>query len=179
LLSREAPAAVRLYLTVARVDDVTVTDVTLAEIWEASGLLARALSAPENAEPFCSSATRSLVGVDGLKNFSQLAVISAAAPVLVPVALADAGAVGEDVVPVGLAGVDEGVELVEHPVAVSTATIAPATAMCLIGAGKLRPAMCWNRIARLRGLGRICLNAVAFLPALCATCGYFHHVATS
>jgi len=50
-------------------------DVTAA----ASGLAAKAVIADENCEPFCSSWTRLLFGVEELKNVVQFAVISATA----------------------------------------------------------------------------------------------------
>jgi hypothetical protein len=68
-----------LYFTVASVDEVTVTEVTVEVTLLASGLLAKELIALANVEPFCSRATRWLVGVDEAKNFAQFALIWATA----------------------------------------------------------------------------------------------------
>src|SRR5258708_34022765 len=85
LLAMVWPAASMLYLTAACVAEVTVTAVTVDETPCASGLLAKSLIALANLSPFCSSLTRSLAGVEEAKNFSQLALICACAPVEVPV----------------------------------------------------------------------------------------------
>jgi hypothetical protein len=133
------PGPVRSYLTVACVLEVSVTDVTLAERPDASGLLDSAVIAEENLEPFCSRATRSEVGVDELKNFSQLAVIWATAvPVPVagvpaealPLPLVAAPAPVADAAEVaGAVGADGEEELLEeHAVTASAATMAPAIA---------------------------------------------------
>jgi hypothetical protein len=132
------PAAIRLYFTAAFVAEVRVTPVTFAETFAASGLLLKDEMALLKTCPFCSSAAFSLSGVAEEKNFSQLAVICAAAPELVPVLpepLPVALAVDAGVVAAGAeVAADEellellGLELLEHAVAVNTATIAPATA---------------------------------------------------
>jgi hypothetical protein len=139
LLSKVVPPGpVRSYLTVACVLEVSVTDVTLAERPDASGLLDSAVIAEENLEPFCSRATRSEVGVDELKNFSQLAVIWAwAVPVPVggllagalPLPLVAAPAPVADAAEVaGAVGAAEDEELLEHAVTASAAIMAPAIA---------------------------------------------------
>jgi hypothetical protein len=70
------PIAERSYLTVASVDEVSVTESTLDVTAAAIGLDAKALIADENSEPFSSNCTRSLFGVEELKNLFQLVVIS-------------------------------------------------------------------------------------------------------
>jgi hypothetical protein len=77
--STVCPAAVRSYVTVACVGEVTFTESTFAETADASGLLAKVCTALENFEPFSSRASRLLAGVDVLKNVSQLVVIAEAA----------------------------------------------------------------------------------------------------
>jgi len=66
------------------VAELTVTFVTLAPIPLARGKLAKALMADSRAVPFCSSLTLSGMGVLALKNFSQFALICAAAAVVDP-----------------------------------------------------------------------------------------------
>ena len=78
-LATVAPIAERLYFTFAWVAEVSATESTLDVTAAASGLAAKALIADENCEPFCSSWTRLLFGVEELKNVVQFAVISATA----------------------------------------------------------------------------------------------------
>jgi hypothetical protein len=70
------PIAERSYFTVAWVEEVSVTESTLDVTAAASGLAAKAVIADENCEPFSSSCTRLLFGVEELKNVFQLVVIS-------------------------------------------------------------------------------------------------------
>jgi hypothetical protein len=72
-----APAAVRSYFTVALVAESTVTESTLDDTAAASGLAVKALIDAVNSEPFSSSCTRLLFGVEELKNVFQLVVIAA------------------------------------------------------------------------------------------------------
>ena len=98
-LATVVPMAERSYFTVAWVGEVSVTESTLDVTADASGLDVKELSAAENSEPFWSSSTRLLFGVDGLKNAFQLVVIAAmvaADPLLEELALL-AGAAGADV----------------------------------------------------------------------------------
>ena len=76
-LATVVPSAERSYFTVALVGEVTVTESTLDVTAAASGLDANAVSEAENSEPFSSSATRLLFGVEELKKVFQLVVISA------------------------------------------------------------------------------------------------------
>src|ERR1700753_4215560 len=87
------PSADRSYLTVALVADVTATESTLEVTAEASGLEANALIAEATCEPFSSSCTRLLLGVEELKKVFQLAVISDTALDEPPLA---AGAAADD-----------------------------------------------------------------------------------
>ena len=73
------PRAERSYFTAALVDEVSETESTLDVTAAASGVDESELIAEANWEPFSSSATRSLFGVEELKNLFQLAVISATA----------------------------------------------------------------------------------------------------
>jgi hypothetical protein len=109
---------------------------------EASGFDENELIAEEKAEPFCSRVTRWEVGVDGLKNATQLAVIWATGvPVPVgglpgealPEAPAEALAAGADDDVAAGAVVDEELPLLEQAVAVSAATMAPAIARPFAG----------------------------------------------
>jgi hypothetical protein len=88
-------------------------------------------------EPFCSSATRSLLGVLESKNFSQLALIWAWAPVLLPVlaplGLAE-GVAAAEVAGADVAGaLDDDELLLEQAVAARIAAMAPAVAKLLAG----------------------------------------------
>jgi hypothetical protein len=168
LLAIVWPAASMLYVTVALVAVIAETAVTVDETPCASGLLAKALIALVNLVPFCSSLTRSLAGVEEAKNFSQFALISALAPVEVPVpdppeladALADADG-GVELVTGICVPVLELLELLEQAAAASTVTIAPAIARPLAGV---------NRIAAPpEYLGRIC--PLPRLQALCSPAG--------
>ena len=58
-------------------DEVTVTEITLEETADASGLLENALTALAKVCPFCSNWTRWVSGVDELKNASQFVLIAA------------------------------------------------------------------------------------------------------
>ena len=135
--SKVDPLAVRLYLTMAVVGEVTVTLVTVAPSpltrWD------RPLMAPANALPFWSSATRCEVGVLALKNFSQFALISAAAA-----ALSEAGAdAGADDAGADDAGADELGDELELQAATVSASARPSA-----GAKMIRRATSGNRIAR-------------------------------
>lgn len=79
LLSTVCPTAVRSYFTVALVEESIVTESTLVETPDAGGLDENEPIADAKAEPFCSNWTRLLLGVFGLKNVSQSAVIWATA----------------------------------------------------------------------------------------------------
>ena len=78
-LATVVPSAERLYFTFAWVAEDSATESTLDVTAAASGLAAKAVIADENCEPFCSSCTRLLFGVEELKNVVQFAVISATA----------------------------------------------------------------------------------------------------
>src|SRR5206468_1592880 len=88
-----------LYVTVALVAEFTVTLVTLDPIPLARGSAAKALMAGSSVVPFCSSLTFSAMGVLELKNFSQFALICAAASAVDPVpgllGAAELGGAGE------------------------------------------------------------------------------------
>jgi len=98
-LATDCPAAVRSYFTAAFVAEFSVTESTLEVTAEASGLDEKDLMADANVCPFSSSATRSLFGVDELKNLTQLALIaatSAAEPPLAAGVDAEVDAAGAD-----------------------------------------------------------------------------------
>jgi hypothetical protein len=78
-LATVVPIAERSYFTFAWVAEDSATESTLDVTAAASGLAAKAVMADENCEPFCSSWTRLLFGVEELKNVVQFAVISATA----------------------------------------------------------------------------------------------------
>ncbi|HTU08749.1 MAG TPA: hypothetical protein VMG13_24595 [Trebonia sp.] len=121
-LATVVPAAERSYFTFAWLDDVTVTESTLEVTADASGLAENAASAEVNSEPFSSSWTRSLFGVEELKNFSQLAVICETAE---PLAAGAAVVAGAEVAGAEVAGAELELEpLLEH--AVATASIRPS-----------------------------------------------------
>ena len=86
LLATAVPAAVRSYFTAAWVAEVSVTESTLDETAEASGLAANDVTAEVNSEPFCSRVIRLLFGVAELKKASQLALICAMAAAEPPLA---------------------------------------------------------------------------------------------
>jgi len=67
------------YFTAACVAEFSVTESTLEVTSAASGLDPKDLMADANVCPFSSSATRSLFGVEELKNLTQLALIAATA----------------------------------------------------------------------------------------------------
>ena len=99
--------------------------------------------APANALPFCSRAALSEVGVLALKNFSQFAVISAAA---VAVFKDDAGAddAGAEDAGAEAAGADEP----DGELELLQAATASASATASAGARMIWRAMRGNRIAR-------------------------------
>jgi len=189
LLASVWPAASMLYLTAASVEEVTVEETPCA-----SGLLEKLLIAPANLLPFCSSLTRSLTGVEAAKNFCQLALISAVAPVDVPVPLppelADAPALVADAPVVVETGIwvpvdEELLELLEQAAAASTITIAPATARLLAGWNRIAPppeGLGWKwllaMVANPRAyrilfpVGRFLLNAGPRLPTLTSGAGF-------
>ncbi|HET9079760.1 MAG TPA: hypothetical protein VFO01_04495 [Trebonia sp.] len=76
LLATVWPAAERSYFTVALVAEVSVTEFTLDDTADAIELDENEVIAEENCEPFSSSCTRLLFGVEGLKNVVQLVLIS-------------------------------------------------------------------------------------------------------
>ena len=94
-------------MTVALVDEVNVTESTLDVTAPANGLDAKALIADENSEPFSSSCTRSLLGVEELKNLFQLVVISETALAEPPLAAGLAEVAGADAVEDGAVMEDE------------------------------------------------------------------------
>ena len=81
-------------MTLACLDEVMTTLLTFALAVAARPDPACALMTDANVDPFCSRATRCATGVLALKNFSQLAVIVAAAE---PLAAALADVAGADV----------------------------------------------------------------------------------
>ena len=105
-LATVVPIAERSYFTFALVDEVSVTESTLDVTAPASGLEAKALIADENSEPFSSNCTRSLFGVEELKNLFQLVVISETA-LAVPLAAGLEEAEGADAVEDGAVTEDE------------------------------------------------------------------------
>jgi hypothetical protein len=97
--------------------------------------------------PFCSRLTRSDVGVDPLKNFSQLDLIVAIVADEPPDDELVAGAdVGVPVAAGVVLGLELGLELLEQ------AAIAAASTRVSAGARKIRRAKRWNRI-RCASLG--------------------------
>jgi hypothetical protein len=121
-LATLVPAADRSYLTLAWVAEVTETESTFDVTAAASGLDANALIAAENCEPFSSSWTRLLFGVDELKKVFQLVVISETA-LDEPPAAADAGAdAAADELAVAGADEDELEPLLEQADIVVTST---------------------------------------------------------
>jgi hypothetical protein len=106
-LATVVPIAERSYLTFALVDEVSVTESTLDVTALASGLEAKALIADENSEPFSSNCTRSLFGVEELKNLFQLVVISETALAEPPLAAGLEEAEGADAVKDGAVMEDE------------------------------------------------------------------------
>jgi hypothetical protein len=77
--STGVPSSRMSYVTLAWVAEVTVTFVTLALAEDAPGKLAEDRIFEANADPFCSRLIRLANGVFGLKNATQLVVISATA----------------------------------------------------------------------------------------------------
>ena len=134
-----------------------MTESTLELTAAASGLDAKALIAAENCEPFCSSATRLLFGVDELKKVFQLVVICETALAALPLGAAAAdvdGAAGaaDEAEADGLAGVaagadEEELELLEQ------ADIAVTSTRPSAGARQILRAVGLNRIIT-RPLGR-------------------------
>src|SRR4029077_12379448 len=126
------------------VGEVTVTLVTLAPIPLASGKLAKVLMAASSAAPFCSSFTFSATVVWASKNFSQFAVICAAASAVDPVpGLLGAAELGADAALDGGPGGGDGELLLQ------AATVA-ASAKPSAGAA-IRRARSLNPMTRLRG----------------------------
>jgi hypothetical protein len=127
--STVCPAAVRSYVTVACVGEVTFTESTLAETADASGLLAKVCTALENFEPFSSRASRLLAGVDELKKVSQLVVIAEVAEPE-PLAAGElAGALGVAEAELGLGELAGALELelpLEHAV-IAAMSVRPKT----------------------------------------------------
>jgi hypothetical protein len=117
---------------VAFVGEFTVTESTLDVTADASGLAANALIAVEKVSPFCRYLARWSVGVEELKNASQLVFIAASAEAEPPPPAAALLA--------GAAGVDAaGLELEE--LLLEQAVIATASARPSAGARKIRRAM--------------------------------------
>jgi len=141
---------------VAIVAEVTVTPVTLAPIPFASGSLLNESMAEENELPFCSRATRCESGVLELKNFSQFAVICAAAAELPEEAGAEeAGAeeAGAEDAGADDAGADEGGEDApaddeDDELELLQAATASTSARPSTGARMIRRATRGSRIAR-------------------------------
>src|SRR5436190_13851911 len=130
------------------VAEVTVTLVTLAPIPLANGKLAKVLMADSSAAPFCSSFTLSATVVWASKNFSQFAVICAAASAVDPVpGLLGAAELGADAALDGAPAADE-VELLQ------AATVAASTKPSAGAA--IRRARSLNRMTRLRGTLQFC-----------------------
>ena len=118
---------------------------TFAPMALASGSLAKSLMAPENELPFCSSLTRSAVGVLALKNFSQLAEISAAAPAGV-LELLDAVALADAAVETGAeAGLDEEEAVADDPELLQAVAVS-ASARPRAGSRVMRRATRVNRM---------------------------------
>jgi hypothetical protein len=133
---------VRSYFTAAWVAEVSVTSSTLDVTAAASGLAENDLMADVKSCPSCSSVTRSLFGVDELKNLTQLALISVIAwtpaiepPPLPPpfVAEGDDGA-ADDAAVLAVAAEEELELLLEHAASAATSSRARA------GASKARRA---------------------------------------
>jgi hypothetical protein len=128
--------------------------VTVAPIPLARGNLASVAMAAVNLLPFCRRATRSEVGVLKLKNFSQFALISAAA---LPV-LEDAGAEEEAAVVAGDDDVAVGVLVVELELLQAAAVAVSARPSA--AARMSRRAKTVNRMTRLlRSRSDVVLNA--------------------
>jgi hypothetical protein len=108
-----------LYFTAALAGEVSVTEFTLDVRPLASGVDDSEVIADAKAEPFSSNATRSLFGVEELKNLFQLVLISETALAVPPLAAgldaaADAGADDDAGALAGEAVVDEELELLEQ-----------------------------------------------------------------
>jgi hypothetical protein len=114
------------------VAEVIVTELTLADADEARPPDSAWISVA-NFEPFCSSEIRFAVGVAGLKNASQLALIVAVVADDPPPALAD------ELFPAGVAGDVAGVDELEPPL--EQAVTAAASARQSAGARKIRRAV--------------------------------------
>jgi hypothetical protein len=142
-LATVVPAAERSYFTFACVGEVSVTESTFEVTADASGLPENALTAEVNVEPFSSNWMRLLLGVEELKNASQLVVISATAEEEPPLDVAEAVLEADAAVDDGVAG---GVLLLPELGLLEHAAIAVANARPSAGASKIRRAMCWNRI---------------------------------
>jgi hypothetical protein len=125
-LATVVPNADRSYFTFAWVAEVSVTASTLDVTAAASGLDAKALIADENCEPFSSSSTRLLFGVEALKNVFQLVVISETAldepPLAAGLELAAGADAEDDAGVLGAAEDEEELALLEHAVIAVTST---------------------------------------------------------
>jgi hypothetical protein len=140
--------------------------VTLDPIPLARGSAAKALMAGSSVVPFCSSLTFSAMGVLELKNFSQFALICAAASAVEPVPgllgaaeLGGAGAAGEEA--------DEALDgdpVADEPELLQAATVA-ASAKPSAGAA-IRRARRLNRMTRLRGTLQFCAGLLGITDVL-------------
>ena len=111
-------------MTLAWVDEVTVTLVTLAVAEEARLDPAWARMTEAKTCPFCSRAIRWATGVFGLKNFSQLAVIRVAAD---PLGAALADVAGADVAGAEVLGDELAPELLLPPQAAMPTASTPTS----------------------------------------------------
>jgi hypothetical protein len=132
------------------VAESTVTLVTVAPIPLARGRVAKVLMADSRAAPFCSSLTLSASGVLELKNFSQFALICAAASAVDPVP----GLLGAAEVAAGDDGGALDGEAVVVVLELLQAAIVAASARPSAGAA-IRRARRWDRMTRLLCLGRV------------------------
>jgi len=116
------------------VGEFSVTESTLDVTADASGLAANALIAAAKVAPFCRYLARWSVGVEELKNASQLFLIAASDEAEPPPA-------GElAALAAGAAGVDEAALELDEPL-LEQAVIATASARPSAGARKIRRAM--------------------------------------
>jgi hypothetical protein len=150
-LYTDMPPAVRSYFTLARVGEVTVTEVTLAVTADASGVAENAVTALARTCPFWSNWTRLLFGVDELKNSSQLVLIVATVAAEPPDDELAVGVPNAVAVAAG-AELEAGAE-VELELLLEQAVIAAASARQSAGARKIRRPVRRNGI-RCASLGR-------------------------
>ncbi len=148
------PAAVRSYFTFALLLDVSVTESTLDDTADASGLAENAVIAAANCEPFSNSCTRLAVGVEELKNASQLVLIAATVAAEPPPRRTRGGRPAADAVVAG-AELAAGVELELELLLLEQAVIAAASARLSAGARRirrpvLRSGMCCASLGRRR-----------------------------